>query len=96
MSTTEPTQTKTPKAPADPTHKALDWLNTGIASAWILMILGALGGVALALQHEDSVFGGSDYPYMGAGIGTALSALLIGLIVLSVLNYMLWRVKTLR
>lgn len=86
--------TKLPKLPNTPADTALNWLSWGGASAWVLMILGAISGAGLAMQTVDLGYGGEDHPYIGTGIGVVISSVLIGVIVLSVLNFMIWRVKT--
>ncbi len=74
----------------DPKQVAFDWVTWGVGAAWLLTILGTIGGIVLAMQDPDR---SGQHPYVLLGIGLAVFWATVGVMLIAVFNYLLWRVK---
>lgn len=55
---------------------------------WVVGLVGILGGIALMIQTESTGLFGSDvHPYIGAGIGVIIGAVILGMVLCLLGNF---------
>jgi divalent metal cation (Fe/Co/Zn/Cd) transporter len=55
--------------------------------AWIVMVLGVIGGAAIGSQAESGYYGGSRHPYVGYGVGVAIFVAVMSLMMIMIAAY---------
>lgn len=84
----------TPRLPMSTAHRANYFAAIVRVLGWAYAIGGVVGGIALAASKgaADDFTGESTHPYVWSGIGVAFSAVLVGLVIVMVAEYI--RAKT--